>query len=361
MKQAVMLLIAYVAIAIIIAAKPEQPDLDSVLGTTLTIENNSQPLNKWLQSAPNPSSKTIYTVEGKPIAAINQGLYLKVVEQNIPLSSLIKPEGIEYATYGIVFWHATRFLGKAILENMTSELGPVSQQEGIVINNKAVGSSQFKITGDFFVRNAIQSPFRKEAKSAKKIIVIYPGRFQPFHKGHASVYNALKLQFPQADVFIATSDKVSPPDSPFTFDERIRMIVAAGVPGDAVVKTANPYLAKEILSKYDPANTIAVFAVGAKDMEGPAPRFAFGLTKKGTPTYYQPFTDIKNAQGIDKHGYIITAPTTTFKVLNSTATGATAIRELWKRSNEQKRKQIIVDLYGKFLPDIYNLFTAKII
>jgi cytidyltransferase-like protein len=337
----------------------ELPKFNKVLSEILIINNQTKNLKEWLDSAVNPASKSIQLKSGKTISAINQGLYLDVVERQAQLGDLVEPSGIKAATDGIVFWHATRLLGKEILDNITSDLGPGSTQEGIVINSKKVAPIIFKITGDFFIRNQL-SPFKKIGKPPSKIVVIYPGRFQPFHLGHASVYNSLKKQFPGADIIIATSDKVDPIDSPFTFDERKRMIIASKVDSSAVQKAVNPYLAKEILSKYDPSSTVAIFAVGKKDMEGSEARFKFGLKKDGNPTYYQPFKNVNDSLTFDKHGYIVTAPTTVFKVLGQPVTGATAIRDLWRNSDETAKKQIITDLYGKFIPELYKLFLTKI-
>ena len=41
-------------------------------------------------------------------------------------------------------------------------------------------------------------------EAIRDVVVIYPGRFHPFHKGHASVYEHLRSKFP--NVFIATSN-----------------------------------------------------------------------------------------------------------------------------------------------------------
>ena len=46
------------------------------------------------------------------------------------------------------------------------------------------------------------------------VLVIYPGRFQPFHKGHHAVYEYLTGKFGRNNVFIATSNKVEQPKSP---------------------------------------------------------------------------------------------------------------------------------------------------
>ena len=44
------------------------------------------------------------------------------------------------------------------------------------------------------------------------LIVIFPGRFQPFHVGHKKLYDMAKKQFPGADFFIATADEVAKKD-----------------------------------------------------------------------------------------------------------------------------------------------------
>ena len=53
-----------------------------------------------------------------------------------------------------------------------------------------------------------------------KQVIIYPGRFQPMLSHHAEVYSQLQSQFPEADVYIGTSDKVESGKSPFTFKEK---------------------------------------------------------------------------------------------------------------------------------------------
>jgi len=93
-------------------------------------------------------------------------------------------------------------------------------------------------------------------EAIQQVVAIYPGRFHPFHKGHASVYTYLRNKFDT--VFIATSDKVDPPKSPFSFAEKRQMMIAAGVPASAIVQTKNPYQAQEILQAYDPATTAVV-------------------------------------------------------------------------------------------------------
>ena len=96
-------------------------------------------------------------------------------------------------------------------------------------------------------------------------IVIYPGRFHIFHHGHNEVLKYIHEKYPNADVYIATSDKVEQPDSPFSFDEKKQMMVGAGVSADKIIQTTNPYVPNEILQKYNKENTVALTVVSAKD------------------------------------------------------------------------------------------------
>ena len=56
--------------------------------------------------------------------------------------------------------HATRLLGSRLLYSLKSELGNVSDQEGIVLRDRAVSTMPVKITGEFIVRG-MDSAFRK--------------------------------------------------------------------------------------------------------------------------------------------------------------------------------------------------------
>ena len=72
------------------------------------------------------------------------------------------------------------------------------------------------------------------------IIVVYPGRFQPFHKGHKSVYEHLLKDW--AHVYIATTDKVQPGRSPFNFQDKLKFMGMLDVESDKVLQVRNTYL-----------------------------------------------------------------------------------------------------------------------
>ena len=130
---------------------------------------------------------------------------------------------------------------------------------------------------------------------AKKILVIYPGRFQPFTKGHAAVYQHLCDKYGAGNVYVVTSDKVDPPRSPFNFAEKKAMITLTGVDPSHVMQDAQPYQAKGLVDKFDPSSTVLLFAVSEKDM-AEDPRFQFKPKKDGSPSYFQPLTDLKKAK-----------------------------------------------------------------
>jgi len=189
-------------------------------------------------------------------------------------------------------------------------------------------------------------------------VVIYPGRFHPFHKGHKSVYDALVKRFGKNRVYIATSNKVDPPKSPFTFDEKRAMMALTGVDPSRVVQVKNPYQATEITDNYDPQNTIALFAVSDKDM-AEDPRFSFKPRKDGQPSYYQPAS--KDMQGFDKHGYIVTVPTLQFNVLGKPMRSASEFRANFARADSETQKAMITDLFGQYDPKTHNTMAQKIV
>ncbi len=198
------------------------------------------------------------------------------------------------------------------------------------------------------------SQFFTEQTREGKLVVIFPGRFQPAHKGHAGLYNALKQEFPNSDVYIATSEKVDEL-SPFTFEERKFVLQKLGIPGDRIVKVRSPYVAKEISDRYNPDKDTLIYALSEKD----ASRISY-TKKDGTPGYFQKLEDVSELLPMKDKGYVKVASVNPFKVLGKTVTGATQIRDMYKHVSDKDRKQIIVDLYGKFDEDIYNLFNKKL-
>ena len=195
------------------------------------------------------------------------------------------------------------------------------------------------------------------------LLVIYPGRFQPFHKGHHAVYEYLTGKFGRNNVYIATSNKTDNAKSPFSFAEKAYFMQLTGVPADRIVQAAQPYQIQSILDtsniQVDPANTVVLFAVSEKDM-AEDPRFSFASKKDGSAPYFQPLKNIKDTESMDKHGYIMTVPTFDFTVLGKPMRSGTELRQLYTDSDEPTRQQLITDLFGRYSQEAEQIMNSKI-
>jgi hypothetical protein len=191
-------------------------------------------------------------------------------------------------------------------------------------------------------------------------LVIYPGRFHPFHLGHKASYDWLTNQFGENNVFVASSNVQDPQTSPFEFSDKVKMATKLGVPASHVVNVKNPYQAGEItsrLSDEEKSNTILVFAVSAKDAE----RFNFAPKKDGSPGYLQPMPENKKGtKPMTQHGYVAVTPTVNFRVSGQDANSASQIRKLYLDGNDNDRNQIITDLYGAPDAELRDMFDQRL-
>ena len=196
----------------------------------------------------------------------------------------------------------------------------------------------------------------------KKVFVIYPGRFHPFHAGHKSVYNYLSTKFGGNDVYITTTGVIELPKSPFSFDEKKEMMMATGIPANKILNVKNNYNLQSV-SNQIPINIerdSIIFAVSQKDM-AEDPRFKSFVKKDGSPSYLQPMP--KNESKLEpaiKHGYLITVPTTDFTVLGSPARSASQLRSQYSTLNPEQQKAFIMDLFGSYNPKIHNILNNKL-
>jgi len=191
----------------------------------------------------------------------------------------------------------------------------------------------------------------------KRLIAIYPGRFQPMGQHHAATYQKLADKFGAENTFISTSDVVNPPKSPLNFQQKKDIMVKHGIPASQIIQTKSPYQAVEITSQFDPQNTSVVFAVGKKDMQE-HPRFANigGLTKKGTPAYYKKYGIDKELESLDTHGYIDVAPHVSLSVPGFGEMSGTTLRQALATVDPETFEKIM----GWFDSDLYELLQNKL-
>jgi len=197
----------------------------------------------------------------------------------------------------------------------------------------------------------------------KKTFIIFAGRFHPWHKGHKGVYNYLSSKYGGNDVYITTTDVVELPKSPFSFDEKVKMMTLTGVPINKIIKVKNNYNLQSLVGQI-PINInrdSIIFAVSEKDM-AEDPRFSKFTKKDGSPAYLQPIPkNLTKLQPAITHGYIDTVPTTDFTVLGKPARSASELRSQYAKLNPQQRKSFITDLFGKYDDGVYNIMNNKLV
>ena len=173
-------------------------------------------------------------------------------------------------------------------------------------------------------------------------IIIYGGRFQPFHKGHYAAYQNLVSEFGKSNVYIGTSNDTSSDKSPFSFKEKKEIATKMfGIPASKFVKVNNPYRPVEILSKYDGKITQYIAAVGEKD----ASRLKSG--------YFKPYKG-KAGYGYDEVGYYYTVPA------EANPISGTDVRKKLGSSNKEVAKKFFLKAYPSFDKDIFKMITTKL-
>ena len=186
-----------------------------------------------------------------------------------------------------------------------------------------------------------------------RTVAVYPGRFHVFHQGHQAVYDHLVRQYGPENVYIATSAKQNPKDSPFTYADKVAMMTKMGVPASRIVQVTNTYKKDETAKDLglDPATDHLIYALGAKDAE----RFKY------TPeSPLQLLSSTKKIKPVSQHAYVEVVPTATFNVMGRPVQSASEIRKMYLDGNDNDRNQIIADLYGSPDPEIKAVFAQAL-
>lgn len=203
------------------------------------------------------------------------------------------------------------------------------------------------------------------------VIAVYPGRFHPFHKGHAGSYNQLANMFGSDNTYLAISAKQEQPKSPFSAADRAKMAMVLGIPKENIKVVTNPYAAKEYIDMLerkggDAENTALVFGVSKKDMEGvpelgipPDPRFEFKPKKDGSLSYLQPYNS-SDLKPMTKHAYVYSTDVEEFPIAGEKMRDASAIRKAYSDAPQEKELQILKDLYGKHYQLIKPIFDLHL-
>ena len=205
---------------------------------------------------------------------------------------------------------------------------------------------------DTLSESLIDDLLSEKSSHIKKVVAVYPGRFQPAGVHHAKTYRWIQKKF--KDSWVVTSNKVNGTDSPLSFREKKMVWLKHGAKN--IIQAREPYKPKELLKKYDSKTTAVVFVYGAKEGE------RLKTTKAdGSPAYYQYYEENKkNLKGYEEHGYVIVAPHVSIKVLGGEVNG-TRIRELLgsPKYDKMTKTKAFEDLFGWYDEKIFNYLTKK--
>jgi len=181
-----------------------------------------------------------------------------------------------------------------------------------------------------------------EAAKIDNVVVVYSGRFQPFHKGHYATYDHLVKKFGKNNVYIGTSNVTDSKKSPFNFKEKkVIMTQMFGIPSNKIVNIKNPYAPEEILNKFDSDTTGFITVVGEKD--------ASRLSGK----YFKPYKGKIDTGYLDR-GYVYAAPAQPNPI------SGTDVRYWLSSGSEAERKKNFTKAYPKFDDQIFKIITLKL-
>ena len=142
-----------------------KPNFSSALSKSYTVvlskgKKETKSLNDWLSKAKNTKGVKLKLKDGKTVDALSKQVFMWIMDGK-PVDQLVADmKDAQIAIDSFVIYNATMHLGDVILDNMTSPLGDVKDQEGIVVRDKAVYDKPYKITGSFIVRG-LQTSFGK--------------------------------------------------------------------------------------------------------------------------------------------------------------------------------------------------------
>jgi len=176
------------------------------------------------------------------------------------------------------------------------------------------------------------------------IIVTYPGRFQPFHKGHYSIYQRLVDKFGVNNIYVCTSNVTNNNNSPFNFKEKKQIITSLfNVKKSKIIQVKNTYAPIEVTNNFNEKQDVFITVVSQKDSN-----------RLNNGKYFEKFRNIDQCESFGKKGYYI--------VLDITENiSATEIRSYFSSNKSiSEKKEYFKKIYNKFDDNIFKLFMNKL-
>tara|TARA_Y100000361_G_scaffold48767_2_gene42312 strand:+ start:390 stop:2759 length:2370 start_codon:yes stop_codon:yes gene_type:complete len=247
-----------------------------------------------------------------------------------------------------------------ILQKQMSKLKSVENistaAEGFVFDHDGW---TYKFTGNFAPINQILGLFKygrsgippleqlneQIEEEAKRVVVVWPGRFQPMGAHHYKVFEKLQEEHGSDNVYIATSDAKTNQKSPLNFEEKKKIMLKHGVPEDKILKTRRMYRAEELEDVFSADDDILVFVVGKKDQE------------RLSSDHYSSYEKNKeNLQTFDNKVYLKIMPHVSITLPDGEEMSGTTLRNAMLNLTPEAFKQVM----GWFDKDIYEMLQDKI-
>jgi len=185
-----------------------------------------------------------------------------------------------------------------------------------------------------------------------KVIVLYPGKFEPFHKGHQYSYQKLSESFPENDIYLVTSNVKRDAKHPFNIDEKIQIITTMfpEIEPDQIVENHFPYDVRKTLEilELNPKDYIVIVAIGEKDFDD---RF------KDDP-YFIEFDGMLDYTA-KHHAYKYKVPQLQLNIGSELISG-TVIRNAFSGDDENLKKKVFKTIYPEWNSEIYKLLNKRI-
>lgn len=190
-------------------------------------------------------------------------------------------------------------------------------------------------------------------KEDLKKVVVYSGRFQPFHRGHFECYKHLCNRFGKNNVYIGATSKHGDDRSPFSFNQRKQIISTMfEVPYDHVVEVKNAYSPEEVMENFDSTdNIVYVAALGAKNGER--------LFQGGEYFKRYKATHKEEVETYENRGYVYEIPMQDQIEIGGQPISASAIRKIMRSDFPDDIKyHFLEQIYGKNNGMIFTMIDA---
>lgn len=142
------------------------PNISNVLNKRISIKAGENTIEDSLDSLlsnttiPDNSISNIKTSDGRRISPLNKELVNDVVFNGVDLADIVDSSNFDTCISGIIVNTFVILCGDEILKNMSSSIGDMSKQEGVIIRDPNVAQLPFKIVGSFILRS-LKSRFKK--------------------------------------------------------------------------------------------------------------------------------------------------------------------------------------------------------